>query len=218
MDLARGTEIGREALLRWSHPEHGPIAPEAFVPAAEDSRLIGELGAWALTRAAAEAASWPPGVDLWVNVSPVQLGEADFERTIETALGAAGLTPERLVLEITETALMQSGPAVEARLARLRARGLRIALDDFGAGYSSLGRLRRLPFDAIKLDGSFVAALDDPTNAAIVEGVLTLGARLGVPVIAEGVETTAQRDALAAAGCSFAQGIALAPPRPAGGT
>jgi diguanylate cyclase (GGDEF)-like protein/PAS domain S-box-containing protein len=204
--LDTGTPVGFEALLRWNHPERGAVAPEEFIAAAEESRLIGPIGDWVLRRACRDAARWPGTPALWANVSTVQLARQAFEHELSSALNDSGLDPKRLVLEITETALMDGRGAVGPRLERLRARSIRTALDDFGTGYSSLGYLRLYGFDVLKIDRSFVQALDEPDTAAIVASVLDLAARLGMETVAEGVETEAQRDALAAAGCRLAQG------------
>lgn len=211
IDAAAGRAVGYEALLRWTHPERGAVPPETFIAIAEEARLIGPIGAWALARACADAARWPGERDLWVNVSAVQLAHGAFEEELAAALAASGFPRRRLVLEITETSLMESRADLEQLIARLRAGGVRVALDDFGTGYSSLGYLRRFRFDVIKIDRSFVRDLDQPAAAAIVASVLDLAARLGMAAVAEGVETDAQRAALCAAGCGFLQGHLFGP-------
>jgi len=213
--LGTGAPVGFEALLRWDHPERGPIAPEDFIAVAEDSGLIGPIGDWVLRHACRDAARWPDALALWANVSAVQLARDAFEEELDRALAASGLDPRRLVLEITETTLMDGRGPVGPRIERLRARSIRTALDDFGTGYSSLGYLRLYGFDVLKIDRSFVAALDEPDTAAIVASVLDLAARLGMDTVAEGVETEAQRAALTAAGCRFAQGHLFGTPLPA---
>jgi diguanylate cyclase (GGDEF)-like protein/PAS domain S-box-containing protein len=209
---ATGAAVGYEALLRWTHPERGPIAPEDFIAVAEETRLIAPIGAWVLARACADAAAWPQDRDLWVNVSALQLARPEFEAELDAALAASGLPPRRLLIEITETSLMDGRADLGPMIARLRARGLRIALDDFGTGYSSLGYLRRFTFDVIKIDRSFVRDLAQSETAAIVMSVLDLARRLGIATVAEGVETEAQLTALRVAGCSFVQGHFFGPP------
>jgi diguanylate cyclase (GGDEF)-like protein/PAS domain S-box-containing protein len=200
------TTVAYEALLRWNHPSRGPVAPETFIPIAEETRLIVPIGDWVLEQACRDAAAWPEGVDLAVNVSAVQLAEADFGGRLCGILGRSGLAPKRLVLEITETSLMDARLDLSAGLADLRGRGLRLALDDFGTGYSSLGYLRRYAFDFLKIDGSFTARLAERETAAILTTLLELGRRLGIRTIVEGVETEAQLAHLAAHGCGLVQG------------
>jgi EAL domain-containing protein (putative c-di-GMP-specific phosphodiesterase class I) len=159
-----------------------------------------------LARACRDAARWPSSLDLAVNVSAIQLAEADFGDRLAAILAESGLSPERLVLEITETSLMDARLDISAGLAALRDRGLRIALDDFGTGYSSLGYLQRYAFDFLKIDGSFTARLAEPDTAAILTTLLELGRRLGISTIVEGVETEAQLGALAGHGCRLVQG------------
>jgi diguanylate cyclase (GGDEF)-like protein/PAS domain S-box-containing protein len=204
--LATGRPVGHEALLRWRHPERGEIPAVEVIAVAEETRLIGEIGAWALARACAEAAAWPGAQGLWVNVSPLQIADPGFEATLDAALEASGFPAARLLIEITETALLGRQAELAARLERVRARGVRTVLDDFGTGYSSLGYLRRLPFDVIKIDQSFVQDLARPETAAVVMSVLDLARRLGIATVAEGVETEAQLAALRVAGCAFVQG------------
>ncbi len=210
--LTRERPVGFEALLRWTHATRGAVAPEAFIPVAEETGLIVPIGAWALARACASAAAWDDETSLWVNVSPVELAEPGYEAALAAALTASGLAPARLVLEITETALIGDGAELAPRLGRLRGLGVRIALDDFGAGYSSLSHLRRFPFDVLKLDRSFTAALAEPVTAAIVSSVLELGRRLGLATVAEGVETEAQLETLRRMGCAYVQGRHVGPP------
>lgn len=212
LDAAAGATVGHEALLRWRRPGEGVVPAERFIGLAEDLGLLPVLGAWALERACREAAGAPQAGAIWVNVSPIQLAAPDFEATLAGALEGAGLAPERLVLEITETALMGEQAELAPRIDRLRARGLRLALDDFGTGYSALGYLSRFAFDVIKIDKSFIQDLDRPQTAAIVGCVLDLARRLGIDTVGEGVETEAQFDALRAAGCRYAQGHIFGPP------
>ena len=211
--LADGRVVGYEALLRWAHPVLGDIPTETFIGIAEETPMIVPIGDWALARACADAALLPPGVEVAVNVSTVQLARPDFEARLCDVLAATGLAPERLVIEITETALIDARLDIAPLLGRLKAHGVRAALDDFGTGYSSLGYLRRFAFDILKIDRSFTAALAEPESAAIVATLLELGQRLGIQTIAEGVETETQLRTLRAAGCGFVQGHLLGAPR-----
>lgn len=199
-----------EALMRWEHPA-GSISPEVFVPLAESNGLINHLGAWAIRCACAQLAAWDAnGVDLGyisVNVSPVQFRHPGFIDSVRTAIRDTGISPHRLVLEITEGALMTDPKAAGDLLTELRALGIRFAVDDFGTGYSSLSYLRRFPLSALKIDRSFVADMvDSPHARTIVSAVLSLARELGLVAIAEGVETEAQCDLLAAQRCELAQG------------
>ncbi|MBX9932150.1 MAG: EAL domain-containing protein [Methylobacterium sp.] len=199
---------GFEALLRWRHPERGFIPPSEFVPLAEESGLIGQIGEWVLRTACAEAATWPASIRLAVNLSPVQFRDGRLGAVVASALADSGLPPHRLELEITETVLLAENETNLATLHALRSLGVRIAMDDFGTGYSSLSYLRSFPFDRIKIDRSFVAELDtSPHCAAIVRAVIGLGTSLGIFIIAEGVETTRQLDRLRAEGCGEVQGF-----------
>jgi diguanylate cyclase (GGDEF)-like protein/PAS domain S-box-containing protein len=215
LHLESGTVQGFEALLRWPHPVRGMIAPGAFIPLAEETGLIRQLGSWALRQACTEAASWPGDRRIAVNVSAVQFGQANLEQSVVAALSASGLPARRLELEITESVLMQDAEAVIACLHRLRGLGVRIALDDFGTGYSSLSYLRRFPFDRIKIDRSFVRDIADPGTAAIVRAVVGLATQLGAAITAEGIETEEQRAQVRQEGCTEAQGFLLGRPMPA---
>nr|WP_279292703.1 EAL domain-containing protein [Methylobacterium goesingense] len=215
LHLDSGTVRGFEALLRWPHPVRGMIAPGAFIPLAEETGLIRQLGSWALREACTEAAAWPGDRRIAVNVSAVQFGQSGLEQSVVAALLASGLPARRLELEITESVLMQDAEAVIACLHRLRALGVRIALDDFGTGYSSLSYLRRFPFDRIKIDRSFVREIADPGTAAIVRAVVGLGTQLGASITAEGIETEAQMAQVRQEGCTEAQGFLLGRPMPA---
>ncbi|WP_158292252.1 putative bifunctional diguanylate cyclase/phosphodiesterase [Paracraurococcus ruber] len=216
-EVASGRIRGFEALLRWRHPERGMIPPDLFVPLAEASGAIMPIGAWVLRQACAEAAAWPRPLDIAVNISPVQILHGDLVALVTETLRETGLDPARLELEVTEGVLIRDGAQALGVLTRLKALGVRVAMDDFGTGYSSLSTLRAFPFDKIKVDRSFVRDLDtSPEAAAIVRAVLGLGRGLGLPVIAEGVETEAQRQALAAIDCAAIQGYLIGRPAPIG--
>jgi diguanylate cyclase (GGDEF)-like protein len=212
--LSEDRIVGFEALMRWPHPTRGMIAPDEFIPLAEESGLIVPLGSWALHEACSEAASWPGEFTVAVNVSAVQFQRPGLEQSVLSALEASGLAPHRLVLEITESVLVQDAEAVIVCLHRLRNLGVRIALDDFGTGYSSLSYLRRFPFDKIKIDRTFIREIGDPGAAAIVRAVVGIATQLGATVTAEGVETSAQLEQVRREGCMDVQGYLISPPLP----
>jgi diguanylate cyclase (GGDEF)-like protein/PAS domain S-box-containing protein len=215
VNLATGTVSGLEALLRWPHAERGLIPPSEFIPVAEETGLIGSIGAYVMRRACADAAMWPEYVKLAVNLSPLQFRTGNLLVAVGEALEHSGLSPKRLELEITETLLLERADYVLSVLHALRALGVRISMDDFGTGYSSLSYLRSFPFDKIKIDRSFVRDLG--TNAdsqAIVRAILSLGASLGISITAEGIETEADLACLRAHGCSEGQGYFFSEPRP----
>jgi diguanylate cyclase (GGDEF)-like protein len=198
---------GFEALLRWTHPERGAIAPGDFIPVAEEGGFMDQIGAWVLTTACTAATGWPPPTSVAVNVSAAQFRKGGLVPAVTAALEASGLAPARLELEITEAALLQDTDAVVAVLDQLRSFGVRISLDDFGTGYSSLSHLQRFAFDKIKIDRSFVQRVArDPDCRAIIRAVAGLGASLGIRITAEGVETAEQLAQLRADGCSGVQG------------
>src|SRR5262249_39223063 len=171
---------GFEALVRWQHPRRGLVSPGDFIPLAEEIGVIGAIGAWVLNRACRDAATWPPHIKVAVNLSPVQFKSNTLALQVMAALGASGLSGERLELEITETVLLQDTDATLSMLNNLRALGVRISMDDFGTGYSSLGYLRKFPFDKIKIDRSFIQDLaDKPDSIAIVRAVASIGSALG---------------------------------------
>ena len=200
------TVVGVEALCRWTHPTRGEIPPSEFIPAAEHSGLIIELGAWVLRRACIDGNAWP-GLTVAVNVSPLQFRRTDFCRTVERTLAETEFDPARLELELTESVLIGNVDTAEASMIRLKEMGVRIALDDFGTGYSSLLYLRRFPFDKLKIDRSFVLSIEKAADAAaIVHAVVSLGRGLGMKVTAEGVETADQQLFLRAAGVHSMQG------------
>ncbi|QYU69434.1 EAL domain-containing protein [Leptolyngbya sp. 15MV] len=181
---------GFEALLRWKHPESGPISPDMFIPIAEETSIILDLGEWALRRACESAAQWPGKLRVAVNVSPVQFGSEGLPDVVARALSSSGLDPDRLELEVTESVLLGDETVVHDTFKKLKKMGVRLVLDDFGTGYSSLGYLRRAPFDKIKIDRSFVrgATMDNNNNAAIISAIVSLAEALGMETVAEGVE------------------------------
>ena len=207
---------GCEALVRWRHPERGMISPAEFIPIAEDTGLINELGEWVLTTACVEATTWPDDVSLAVNVSPVQFRSDTLALKIVAALAASALPASRLELEITEAVLIRDDDAALEILHQLRAIGVRIALDDFGTGYSSLSYLQRFPFDKIKIDRSFVNDIAEPDSSSpIVQAVVNIAAARHMTTTAEGVETAQQQELLRSLGCTEMQGYLFSPPRPA---
>lgn len=210
------TELtGFEALLRWKHPSRGFVSPAEFIPIAEENGLIVPIGEWVLRTACATAASWPD-VTVAVNLSPVQFRSRGLVAMVTSALAEAGLPPQRLELEVTETALLDDSEATIEILHQLRALGVRVSLDDFGVGYSSLSYLRKFPFDRIKIDRSFVGTLgESPESVAIVRTIASLGSVLGVETTAEGVETIEQLDFVRECGCTAVQGYYFGKPCPA---
>ncbi len=216
VDLHTNEVSGCEALLRWRHPERGMVSPAEFIPIAEDTGLINELGDWVLRMACNEAATWPAHVRVAVNVSPVQLKSDTLALRIAGALATSGLDPRRLEIEITEAVLIRDDEAALSILHLLRAIGVRIALDDFGTGYSSLSYLKRFPFDKIKIDRCFVADIAEASGApVIVQAVVNIAAASNMTTVAEGVETTAQREMLRTLGCTEMQGYLFSAPKPA---
>jgi len=210
--LATGAIVGGEALLRWQHPRRGLLAPGEFIPMAEETDLIVPIGRWVLDQACREAAAWPapPGKDplrVSVNLSGRQLQRPVLIREVREALGAAGLPPERLILEVTESLPLLETPAMVARLLELRALGAYLAIDDFGTGYSSLSYLRLLPMDVLKIDRSFVEGIGSKGRGLpLLRGIVDLARAMNLQVTAEGVETEAQAIALREFGCDYAQG------------
>ncbi|WP_346016960.1 EAL domain-containing protein [Methylobacterium sp. GC_Met_2] len=211
VDATTGAVVSLEALMRWQHPVRGGVSPGEFIPLAEENGLIVPLGAWALREACSEALTWPETLLVGVNVSAVQF-RSGLEEAVLTALADTGLPANRLKLEVTESVLMQDGDAVIACLHRLRSLGIVVALDDFGTGYSSLGYLRRFPFDKIKIDKSFIRDIADPDAAAIVRAVVSIGERLGMGIVAEGVETAEQLELVRREGCGQVQGFLFSRP------
>ncbi|MCK1712588.1 MULTISPECIES: EAL domain-containing protein [unclassified Bradyrhizobium] len=216
VDLAANVVTGCEALLRWHHPERGMVSPAEFIPVAEDTGLIGEIGEWVLRQACTEAASWPGDIHIAVNVSPVQFRSRTLALKVAAALAESGLAPGRLELEITETVLIRDDAEALTILQQLRELGVRIALDDFGTGYSSLSYLHRFPFDKIKIDRSFISDIGEPDDSSpIVRAVVHMAAARQMATTAEGVETEAQREVLRQLGCSQMQGWLFSPAVPA---
>lgn len=216
--VSSGTEqvTGYEALLRWDHPTRGAISPTMFIPIAEDTGLIAPLGEWVLRTACLDAAQWPEGIRVAVNVSPTQFANPGFPSTVMNALATAQLAPERLELEITESVFLNDDADTDAMFARLKALGVRLALDDFGTGYSSLGYLKKAPFDKIKIDQSFVrgAAMKGSRNSAIIKAIVSLAEALGMDTTAEGAETQDELALIRQLGCSHIQGYVYGRPMP----
>jgi len=212
-DCGGGHIVGFEALVRWTHPERGPISPVQFIPLAEECGLIMPLGAWVMRRACTDAAGWPADKLVAVNLSPAQFRHADLAREILAILKETGLPPQRLELEVTESLLIDDPDRVLATLLVLKEAGVRISLDDFGTGYSSLSYLQRFPFDKIKIDRSFVSQMEKNADSmSIIRAVIALGKSLRIKVTAEGVESAAQLDLLQRENCDLVQGYLLGKP------
>jgi diguanylate cyclase (GGDEF)-like protein len=216
VNLADNRVTGCEALLRWRHPQRGMVSPAEFIPVAEETGMIDALGEWVLSTACAEAATWPDGIKVAVNVSPVQFRGQAFALKVAVALAASGLPAHRLELEITEAVLIRDDEAALAMLHQLRKLGVRIALDDFGTGYSSLSYLQRFPFDKIKIDRCFIKDVAEfDGSASIVQAVVNIAAARHMTTTAEGVETEQQLDMLRKLGCTEMQGYLFSPALPA---
>lgn len=204
---------GYEALLRWNHPEHGVVFPDQFIPVAEESGLISELGAWVIREACREAANWPDTLDVSINVSPLQFSASDLPAIVMDATSRVGLSPGQVNIEITEHVLLRHELQNMEVLHRLRSLGVGIVMDDFGTGYSSLSYLRDFSFDRVKIDRSFVKdMLQKPHAAAIVETILLLGQGLGMDIVAEGIETRQQLAYFEKHACALVQGYLIGPP------
>jgi diguanylate cyclase (GGDEF)-like protein/PAS domain S-box-containing protein len=216
IDLTTNTLVGFEALVRWQHPQQGLVPPLSFIPAAEDSGLIVPLGQWVLKQACLEAAKWPSGMRVAVNISAVEFERSDLLESVELALANSALPPQCLELELTESVLMQDSEATLSLLNGLRQAGVRLSLDDFGTGFSSLSYLHRFPLDQLKIDRSFVMPLGagkDQTSAlAVVKAIHGLAQALDLEVLAEGVETVEQLELLSKLGCVLAQGYRFSRP------
>jgi len=216
VNLKTMTVVSFEALIRWKHPTRGQVSPVEFIPVAEETGLIVAIGEWVLRRACADALFWPDATRVSVNLSAAQLRTGNFAQTVFGALSAAGLAPNRLELEITESVLLQDGEATLAVLHQLRSLGIRTCMDDFGTGYSSLSYLRSFPFDKIKIDRSFVAEINEREDCrAIVASITDLGRSLNMVTTAEGVESRAQFDTISEIGCAEIQGFYFGHPVPA---
>jgi diguanylate cyclase (GGDEF)-like protein/PAS domain S-box-containing protein len=216
IDVGSNRLVGFEALLRWTSPTRGAVSPTVFIPLAEESGLIEEIGAFVLRQATAEAIRWPDGISLAVNLSPAQFKSGAVSEAVRAALAASGLEPGRLELEITESVLLDQTSGAIGVLEGLHAEGVRVALDDFGTGYSSLSYLQRFDFDKVKIDRSFISGLPgNEGSAAIVRAIVGLGRSLKTRVTAEGVETFEQLMFLANEGCDEAQGYLFSQPLPA---
>ncbi|HYS90006.1 MAG TPA: EAL domain-containing protein, partial [Bradyrhizobium sp.] len=214
-DFQSGERRGLEALVRWRHPTRGLIPPDQFIPLAEETGLIVPLGEWVLKRACDDATSWPADIKVAVNLSPVQLKQAELFDVIRYALRSSGLPPERLEIELTESVLLERAAENHALMERLKGIGISLALDDFGTGYSSLSCLTAFPFDKIKIDKSFIANLTNGhKSSAIISSIVALARGLGMSVTAEGVETQEQFERLKTLGVNFAQGYLLGRPMP----
>ena len=214
IDIASGQLVGAEALIRWQHPEFGLVSPVEFIPIAESTGLICEMGRWAINDACAQAASWPRDISVAVNVSPIQFERSNIEAEVYEAIERSGLLPSRLCLELTESSFLEQGGPIVELMNRLRLAGITIALDDFGTGYSSLSYLAGLPLDKLKIDQSFVRAMcSDIGVMEIVKAVVVLAHGLKLGVVAEGVENEAEVDTLRVLGCETCQGYLFGKPQ-----
>jgi EAL domain-containing protein (putative c-di-GMP-specific phosphodiesterase class I) len=220
VDAADGNLRAVEALIRWTRPEHGKVFPDEFIPVAEASDLIIELDRWVLRTAARQATAWAAsgelgtGTAMSVNVSGRHLLSERLHDHVREVLADTGLDPRRLVLEITETVLLTDIPTAAMQLDAVRALGVRVAVDDFGTGYTSLAALQGLPIDTIKVDRSFVSGIHEAKQQSLVALVTQLGHQLGVTVVAEGVETEEQLSTLRSLGCDEIQGYFISRPVP----
>jgi diguanylate cyclase (GGDEF)-like protein len=217
VDASSEAVTGFEALLRWDHPDHGPISPALFIPLAEEIGLINEIGEWVLRTACTEAALWPQNISVAVNLSPIQFKSVALPNMVRTVLSETGLAAKRLELEITEGVFLSNDEHVHDMIDALKKIGLELSLDDFGTGYSSLSYLQRVPFDKIKVDQSFVRGASDPAsrNAAIIRAMVGLASDLNMQTTAEGVETAEELQLVRDLGCSQVQGYIFGKPMPA---
>jgi diguanylate cyclase (GGDEF)-like protein/PAS domain S-box-containing protein len=216
VDATSEAVTGFEALIRWNHPEHGPVSPVEFIPLAEEIGLINEIGEWVLRTACAEAANWPQQVTVAVNLSPIQFKSHALPTLVRMVLSDTQLPAKRLELEITEGVFLSNDDHVHDMIASLKAIGVKLALDDFGTGYSSLSYLQRVPFDKIKVDRSFVTGASDPhgRNAALIRAMVGLASDLNMQTTAEGVETQDELALVRSLGCSLVQGYIFGKPMP----
>jgi EAL domain-containing protein (putative c-di-GMP-specific phosphodiesterase class I) len=220
LDLVTGKIRSAEALIRWTHPQHGSTPPNDFISVAEDSGLIVPIGRWVLREACSQAKAWSdaglPLQNIAVNVSAVEFQNEHFLSTVFETLKETGFAPDRLELELTESVLMKRSSHAATTLKALRAEGVRLAIDDFGTGYSSLSYLTRFPVDTLKIDQSFIRQITEtPSETAIVKAVLSMARSLNLRVVAEGVETRNELDFLQAHQCDEAQGYYFSQPLPA---
>jgi len=215
VDLQDSKISGFEALIRWHHPERGMISPTEFIPIAEETGLINQIGEWVIHQACTEAVNWPDNIKVAVNVSPVQFRSGDILQIVNNALATSRLPASNLEIEITENVWLQDKDATLAILHQLRNLGVKIAMDDFGTGYSSLSYLQSFPFDKIKIDASFVKDVTKTDDGiGIVQAVISIATRLGATTVAEGVETEEQLNIVRKEGCTQAQGFLFARPMP----
>jgi EAL domain-containing protein (putative c-di-GMP-specific phosphodiesterase class I) len=221
VDIATSRPVGVEALVRWNHPRWGMVYPSEFISVAEETGLISEIGLHILREACRQCQQWQnelmdePSFSVSVNVSPRQLREPRFVTDVWRVLMDTGLHPSHLILEITESFMVESPESAGQRLRELKDLGIRISIDDFGTGYSSLATLQDLPLDILKIDKAFVDHIaDDPRRTAFAQAIIRLGRTLGLSLIAEGVETAAQSDRLKSLGCPAAQGYFYSKPVP----
>jgi diguanylate cyclase (GGDEF)-like protein len=215
-DLPSQSVVGAEALIRWQHPVRGVVTPDEFIPLAEETGLIVPIGRWVLDEACRQAAAWKAEgreIGICVNVSAFQLGREGFEADVRRALQESAIEPSLLTLEVTETTIMRDVAAACARLEEIKALGVRIAIDDFGTGYASLSHLQRMPVDILKVDRSFVAALDDGDQSReLLKAIMGVAQALSLTVIAEGIETRSQMATITEMGCAMAQGFLMGRP------
>lgn len=210
--------VGFESLARWNHPGRGMLDPGTFIPIAEDLDAINDLCFTLLRQACRDLRSWPAHLTLSINVSPIQICDPELPLRLLQILYAGGIAPGRLIVEITESALVRDVELARATITSLRNAGVKVALDDFGTGYSSLHHLRELQFDRIKIDRSFIHALDGFAGSKIVKAIVDLGQSLGMPVTAEGIETLEQATMLSSLGCTYGQGFLFGRPLPSAAT
>ncbi len=216
IEVVTGRAVGVEALLRWDHPRRGRVEPMQFIPLAEETELIIPIGRWVLMEAcrrAVELDPRPDGLEIAVNVSAVQLRDPGLVDDVQRALDSAGLDPSRLIIELTESTVINDLEAAAITLCELRTHGVRIALDDFGAGYASLQHLRAFPVDIVKLDRSFVVSSLE-NDSTVLSGLIEMAANLGMETVGEGIEEPSQLDMLRSLHCRYAQGFLIARPMP----
>ncbi len=214
VDLKTRRIVGAETLMRWEHPELGLVSPAEFIPLAEETGLITDLGRWILEEACKEACAWPTPITVAVNVSPIQFQQDDLVHTVENALAISGLPPQRLELEITESSRVIDPQRVRKVMWRLQQLGVRLSIDDFGTGYSSLSYFRDLPFDTVKIDQGFIRGRTSDQDKALVAAIVELADKMGKHTVAEGVEDDAAAAMLAAMGCTYGQGYYFSRPVP----